>query len=431
MKKSLDNLLTRLFLFGYAYVFPFYLMNVEHQIFGYLGRPEFKIGLQTNISFVALILFYELCRFICKTFPNIFHFYYICMIVPQTYYICGDEGNRYILPLFLCILFLLVFTIVGKQNYRLGNIRTVELSVNILKHKLNYYIGFILIILVMTQANFIINFDLSQVYVTRLAARETTQSTLLGYSLMWLSNFYSFIYLVFALEARNKILKIANFLIFSVCMLITFFVTAAKTSLFLYVVIILVLILRNSFFRRTKKLWNFVMPASFLILMMSSWRLFTNIGDIWIASLYSRLAIVPSLSPVHYVEFAHSSGFFLMRDWSVINKFYPFYATNSKGFQLGKALYNSDKTNLNSALFANAYLDGAVFAVMFFAIILGLFLNFLRERPSDHSINKDIKWFFAMNIIYWSIERSLNAMLISGGLLLILTLISKERPKWN
>lgn len=280
-------------------------------------------------------------------------------------------------------------------------------------------IYFYIIIAFILVANLIINgyyngfqikIDLSDVYENRLAVRDMSLPSIVGY-IKAFSYFVGIIALMYALKVRNWMLMI--FVI--VIQLMSFAFGAAKTQ-FLSIFICLIAFF---FYSDKFRLWAPVSLVFILILSIIEYQYFssTSITDIWTR----RSLFVPAKISYNMYDFFEEPGREFLYLRGSILRFLGFddpYAAQN-GFQrmIGSLYGGSEDTNANTGLLGNDYAQFGWFSLLIFPLLRVYFL-----RMYDYcaiGIDKRIIVVLSIFIAFAYISGAFFTVLVTKGILLV------------
>lgn len=265
-------------------------------------------------------------------------------------------------------------------------------------------------------------FDLSQVYVQRMLAREeAAQGLMAAYAFPLLLHGLCPLLLLSGLAFRRSSML---FLALG-GILVTFLAAGTKSSLALVALLFFAAYLAARPLRdpRPTSIW----PLSLAGLVSFSTASFLGWEDMWTGSiLVGRLFLSPVNYSVAYFDFFRSNPYFYFSDVNGIGTtmrslgFGQSYS-NTKGFTLGAWLFGNPNTNLNVNAWANAFGDCGWVGVVGVTLVIACTIGFLDSvaQKTPRVLRLGIGFFLGFLLS----ETSLPGMIFGGGMVLWVPLL--------
>lgn len=410
-----------LFLTVFCSIFAFfslcsYYSIVESDIFAYLNRPTlpdkqiiYFLPIIPLVILGAIIIFLKKKSHLSVMLDYLFVFYLIPSFIISSAH--KDQKDW----IFECVLKFIVFIIF---SVTIGNKEHVNIQENFNKKSLYKYSYPAIVLIVVTILGYnltTVAFDLNRVYEVRFAARDLSSggNSLSDHSPNFLIYFFGPILISIGVGLKKKLIFILG--LFS--MILPFMAIASKSAIFLLGIAFFVGLVYNKIFKYRH--WH--LPAIMILLIGIAQSAYVYFDDFWLPSFFSRMFIIPSISTEYYIEFGNIRGFYYFEDWNIISNFYDLLGisksfSDSKGFVIGNEYYSGNLVNLNSTIWANAYLDFGFLGVVIFTILFALILRMLTPRKDDSRVDKLAKIVIMYVYTYLSLEKSANGYILGAGL---------------
>ena len=394
-----------------------YYLTVELDIFAYLNRPKlpdkhliFFLPIIPLVILGAILISLKKKTHLSVMLDYLFFFFLIPSFIISSAH--KDQKDW----LFDCVLKFIVFIIF---SITIGNNKQVKIQESLNKKSSNKYFipAIVLIIVTMVGYNLTtIAFDLNRVYEVRFAARDLSSggASLYDHSPNFLIYFFGPILICLGVGLKKKLVLLLG--LFS--MIVPFMAIASKSAIFLLGIAFFV----GLVYDKISKYKHWHLAALMILLIGIAQSAYVYFDDIWIPSFFSRMFIIPSISTEYYIEFANIHGLYYFEDWNIISLFYDLLGisksfSDSKGFVIGNEYYSGNFVNLNSTIWANAYLDFGFLGVVIFTILFALILRMLTPRKNDSNVDKLSKIVIMYVYTYLALEKSANGYILGAGLI--------------
>lgn len=420
---------------GWPILFAYYYNFVELNIFGYLNRPTINLSLFGYFLYIPLAILGLILFTISSVgiFRYMAYYLYAAHWIPSLMlFIFNETSNINIAnhAFFFSTLGIIVFLVSVKLMLPVVGIkRKITINKNSAV-KITLLLGcMVLLYLGLTVKLTSEGFNLDLAYISRLESRDALGGSIPGYLLMLATSILAPLLTAYGISRRLIVASIIGLSLF----ILSFFASATKSSLLLMIGSVLIGV-------STKNLRPFCTPppARFIylafpliLLLLLVVAFYVHLNDLLMPSFFSRMFVLPAVSPIHYAESALVDGYFYLRDWGFVGNLIPGkgYTNLTKGFHLGEIYYNNSATNYNSTLWANAFLDLGYIGVILYSFILGILFSPFNVTKYDEKSVIALKVTLLFSYTYWLLERSFNGMLLGGGLLFLFITFALFRMK--
>lgn len=413
----------------YKIVFEFYFLPIYFDIFGYLIKTTYQFDvikylISTGIFGLFLTVFMTIKNNNIITAITTL-FYSICIIPMLGVYAFYDRINEYniILPAIFWLILLVAHIVFSKQAYNSQKIKSLILpKIRDLDNRL-CILAALNTLLIWAWAGFPILFFLSGSTAQRLALREASMPTLMGY-VFFICGGVIIPYL-FARYAEKQYSK-GMFLCF-VLGYIMYSINGMKTWLFMYLIIwgFIKLI------KKTKYNWYnvsfFIICGSVVVCFLAI--ISGKFGVIDYVSQVARILAVPNSIGFRSLSFFQDNELLYLRE-SILRLFFdtPYFGGSDFYMDYGT---NSGVTSSrsNNGLWGDAYRNFGAIGILIYPVIIAKILSIVHYN----SLNFDASLQFVISfmMIWNSINISFFTWLVSGGVFIILIILKMETGRYE